>query len=223
MGSSPSLAAFERGLAELVARVRARRRTLAPQRSLLVALSGIDASGKGFMAARLAEALEAAGLAVGVIGIDAWLRLPHERFASVDPAGHYYRHALRFEELFHDLVLPLRERRSIRLEADFAEETATSYRRRVWQYHDLDVIVLEGVFLLKRQFQDGRYDLAAWVECSFETALERALARGQEGLPPEATAHAYRTLYFPAQQLHFALDRPRAAAELALLNDPRLA
>ena len=55
----------------------------------------------------------------------------------------------RFEELFTQLVLPLRDARSLRLEADFAEETATEYRRHVYEFTDLDVIVLEGIYLLK--------------------------------------------------------------------------
>jgi uridine kinase len=52
--------------------------------------------------------------------------------------------------------------------------------------------------------------------------LERALARGQERLPPEATIHAYQTIYFPAQELHFTRDNPRNAATAILPNDPRL-
>jgi uridine kinase len=212
---------LEPDLAPLAEAVLARRRSVSAARSVLVALSGIDASGKGFVAARLASELAGRGLGTGLIGVDGWLRLPHERFSSTDPAGHFYRHALRFEELFGALVFPLRARRSIRLEADFAEETATAYRRHLWEYHDVDVILLEGVFLLKREHLDGRYDLAVWIECSFETALERAIARGQEGLAREDTVRAYRTIYFPAQGLHFERDRPRESADLVLVNDPR--
>jgi len=61
------------------------------------------------------------------------------------------------------------------------------------------------------------------VDCSFETALERAVRRGQEGLPPEETVRAFRSIYFPAQRLHLAKDAPRAAANHILVNDPRLA
>ena len=45
-----------------------------------------------------------------------------------------------------------------------------------FDFHDVEVIVLEGIFLLKREFR-ALYDLAFWVECSFETALARALRR----------------------------------------------
>ena len=63
-------------MVELVEAARAR---LAPERSVLAALSGIDGSGKGFVAARIADALAARGLRVASINIDAWLNLPQVR------------------------------------------------------------------------------------------------------------------------------------------------
>jgi uridine kinase len=118
-------------------------------------------------------------------------------------------------------VLPLRDARSIRLEADFAEETATEYRRHVYEFTDLHVLLLEGIYLLKRTLV-GHYDLSVWLECSFDTALERAVARAQERLPPDETIQAYRTIYFPAQRLHFRRDNPKTAATIIVGNDPRL-
>lgn len=192
------------------------------ERALLVAITGIDGAGKGYVTRRLQEALAPTGLRAGMIGIDGWLELPHVRFGTDRPAAHFYRHALRFDALFETLVLPLRERRSIRLEADFTEETATEYRRHLWEYRDLDVILLEGIFLLKRELR-RHHDLALWIDCTFTTALERAVARAQEGLSADATAAAYRRIYFPAQQIHVERDRPREAAQLVIANDPRLA
>lgn len=205
-----------------VAQILALRRRLPAQRSALVALSGIDGSGKGFLCAQIVAALQASGMRAVGINIDGWLNLPSVRFSQTDPAEHFYRHALRFEDLFAQLVLPLRDRRSLSLEMDFAEETATTYRRQRYEYHDLDVIVLEGIYLLKR-FLQRHYDLSIWIECSFATALARAIARAQEGLSTEATTRAYRTIYFPAQELHFARDEPRRAAALIVHNDPRVA
>jgi uridine kinase len=60
------------------------------------------------------------------------------------------------------------------------------------------------------------------VECSFETALERALTRGQEGLPPDETIRAYETIYFPAERIHFALDDPKGSADAVIVNDDRI-
>jgi uridine kinase len=121
-----------------------------------VAVTGIDGSGKGFVASRIVAELLIGGLRAEAINIDGWLNLPGTRFNAANPADHFYEHAIRFEELFSQLVLPLRDARSLRLEADFAEETATEYRRHLYEFTDLDVVVLEGIYLLKRAFVSFR-------------------------------------------------------------------
>lgn len=204
-----------------IEKIIAARRAIPRDRAALIAISGIDAGGKGYLTARLNEALQARGLSAANINIDGWLNLPHMRFDHGNPAEHFYLRAIRFDEMFRDLILPLRDRRSITVEMDYAEETATSYRKRLLAYADVEIVLVEGIYLLKREFQH-HYDLSLWIDCSFETALERALARGQEGLPPDATIRAYRTIYFPAQEIHFARDNPKAAAAIVIPNDPRL-
>jgi len=81
-----------------------------------------------------------------------------------------------------------------------------------------DAIVLECIFLFKRAYRH-HFDLAIWIDCSFETALERAIARGQESLPASETVRAYETIYFPAQRIHFRNDRPRETADLIIDNN----
>ena len=187
-------------------------------RALLVAISGIDGAGKGHVSAQVAASLEKRRVRVAALSVDSWLRLPSERFDPADPARHFFECAIKFDEMFESLVLPLRDRRSIFVEADAVEETSTEYRRRLWRFEDVDVILLEGIYLLQKPYL-RHYDLTAWLDCSFETALERAVARAQEGLSPRETVRAYRSIYFPAQEIHFARDDPRGSAEVVLSND----
>lgn len=207
-------------LADLIVQRRGR---VPRGRALLVALSGIDGSGKGHCASILTSHLAARGVRAANINIDGWLTLPEVRFSPVNPARHFYERALRLDEMFERLVLPLRDERTVSIDADFVppESNATQLQRRRYEYRDVDVIVLEGIFLFKRQYRD-HHDLRVWIDCSFETAFERALARNQEGLPPDEIRREYDTIYFPAQRLHFELDRPRESAEVIVINDPRL-
>ncbi len=197
------------------------RRSTPAERSVLVAISGIDGSGKGYVTARVVDALQTNGVRTVAINVDGWLNLPDKRFDAANPAEHFYLHAIRFEELFAELVLPLRDRRSLRVVANHAEETSTEYQRRAYEFEDVDVIMLEGIYLLKRDLQPC-YDLSIWIECSFDTALERAVPRAQEGLSPEDTLRAYRTTYFPAQQIHLRRDNPKGEATFVVNNDARL-
>jgi uridine kinase len=202
----------------VVKRVCDLQRQLGATRSVLMGLSGIDASGKGFLAERLRRLLHKIGLNAAVIGVDGWLNLPHVRFSNVQPGLRFYEDGVRLEEMFGQLVLPLRDRRSIDVQMDYAEETASDYRRHRYRVCDVDVVLVEGIFLYKRELRP-RFDLACWVDCSFETAMKRAIQRGQEGLTEAETIRAYETIYWPAQRVHFERDRPREIADLIINND----
>lgn len=208
-------------LTALTALVARRRSSLGSRRGLLVGLSGIDGSGKGFVAARVEAELRTAGLRVASLNVDGWLNLPAVRFSRVNPGEHFYHNALRLDAMFAELVLPLRRRRTLRVAAMLAEETAEAFHEHLYEFEDVDVVLLEGIFIYKRAYR-AHFDVACWVDCTFETALERAVRRSQEGLPPEATISAYRTIYFPAQRLHFERDEPRASVDVVVGNDPRL-
>lgn len=201
--------------------VERRRERTPPGRALLVAISGIDGSGKGYVARALGPRLAARNVDVALLSIDLWLNLPEKRFHADRPAEHFYAHAIRFETLFRDVVLPLQATRSCHAVIERADETASGYRAHAIDHDDVDVILLEGIFLLKRAHR-RHFDVAAWLACTFETALERAIERRQEALSPVETRLAYETIYFAAQRIHFAADDPRAAASVIIPNDPRL-
>ncbi|HET7287174.1 MAG TPA: hypothetical protein VFI71_06870, partial [Pyrinomonadaceae bacterium] len=100
----------------------------------------------------------------------------------------------------------------------FTEETAATFRKHRYAFRDIDIILLEGIFLFKPMYRD-RFDLKVWIDCSFATALRRAMARGQERLPPQEAKRAFETIYFPAQRIHLDRDEPRRAADLIVRND----
>lgn len=206
---------------QLVRAVLAKRKTLPKTQCALVGISGIDASGKGHTAERLADALRGYNQNVAIVNGDGWLNLPDKRFAKENPGEYFFLNAFRFEELFLRLILPLRAKRTVWLKANYTEETATQYRQKIYDLQNVDIAILECVFLFQPAFEHY-FDLKIWVDCSFETALNRAIARGQEGLPPEETVAAFQTIYFPAQHFHFERDDPRGRADVVFPNDPRL-
>jgi uridine kinase len=202
----------------LISAIIEKRKALSPQQALLVGISGIDAAGKGFVIARVAQSLQNRGIKLAVINVDGWLTLPHVRFHQQDPARHFYENAIRLDEMFERVILPLRATRTVSVESDFAEETATTFRKHRYAFRNIDVILLEGIFLFKRMYRD-HFELKVWIDCSFKCALERAIKRSQEGLPPAHTIQAFETIYFPAQRIHLARDNPRDAADIILANE----
>lgn len=207
---------------EAIALIVRERAKVAAQSALLVAVSGIDGSGKGYITEKIVTQLLLQRLRVASINIDGWLHLPEKRFSTEHSAEHFYKHGIRFEEMFGQLVLPLKEMRSHRTLAQLADATnASACREHLYEFEDVDIVILEGIFLLKKAFR-AYYDLSLWVDCTFATALERAVQRGQEGLPREETIRDFETIYFPAQRIHIARDDPRTYSTLIITNDPRL-
>jgi uridine kinase len=206
---------------KLLAAILAKRKAIPAERSLLIGITGIDSAGKGYITEKLVAQLEQNDLRVVSVNIDGWLNLPDKRFNSENPAEHFYENAIRFEEMFEQLIVPLKETRSIHLEADFAAETGSEYRKHTYHFEDVDCIILEGIYLFKQAFHHY-FDLKIWVNCTFETALKRVLQRVQEGLSPEETIRAYETIYFPAQRIHFVKDNPYSVADMIISNDSRI-
>lgn len=205
--------------ARVISAIEEKRKARSPEQAVLVGISGIDGSGKGYVTAKLEKTLRNAGWSVAAIRADDWLNLPSVCIDPQDPGEHFYEHALRLDQMFTDLILPLRARRCLTLVADCGDAKATVHRKQPYSFSGIDIILLEGIFLFKPPYRD-HFDLKVWIECSFKVALQRALERGQEGLPPAETKRAFETIYFPAQRLHFEKDHPPQVADVLLRNDP---
>jgi uridine kinase len=196
-----------------------RRQALTANRALLVAVSGIDGSGKGHVTGQIAARLTRTGQNVATIGIDLWQHPQSIRLGMRPSGAHFYARAFRWEELFTGLVEPLVRHRSVDVVVNAIRTDVDRYFPRQFRFENIDVVLLEGIFLHKREFV-RRYDLRLWIDCSFETALARAHVRNQEGLSAAALERDYRSIYFPAQRLHLERDDPRSRADLVINNDP---
>ncbi len=82
------------------------RRHSPARESMLIAVSGIDGSGKGYVTEQTVACIQKAVHAVAV-NVDGWLNPPPRRFHENRPAEHFYRHAIRFDDMFAQLILPL--------------------------------------------------------------------------------------------------------------------
>src|SRR5260370_9976542 len=201
----------------LTSEIVAKRAERSAEQAVLVGISGIDAGGKGFSTEKIAKRSQESGWRVGTINADDWLNLPEVCLSRHKPAEHFYEHAMRFDEMFDQLIVPLKENRAVSFVADCADANGNR-RKHSYEFRRMDIVLLEGIFLLKRAYR-GHFDLTAWVECPFDIALELAIERGQEALPPAETVKAFETIYFPAQRIHFTRDNPQAAADFIIQNE----
>jgi uridine kinase len=121
--------------------------------------------------------------------------------------------------MWEDVVLPLRETRRVHRSIDACDATnAERYIPLRFDYEGIDVLLLEGIFLFKKQYQD-RFDLKVWIDCSIHTAMHRAIQRNQEKMAESEIRWDYEVIYYSAQRLHFEKDKPQDCADVTIRND----
>lgn len=186
-----------------------------------VAFSGIDASGKGYIAKRLENELTGKGLRVANINIDPWQNPIPIRLKKENPAENFYQNVFRWDDVFQQLIIPLRKAGTVHLAARLIYTHADEYFNFEFDFENIDILLVEGIFLFQQKLL-MHYDLTVWIECSFETGLKRALRRNVERLSKEKLIEDYQTYYYPAQRYHFQKDSPRQLSDIIYCNDQLL-
>lgn len=189
-----------------------------PTGAFTVAISGIDAAGKGYISRQLKDALTAGGYRVALINIDPWQNPIAVRLQNENAAEHVYNNLVRWDDLFEQLILPLKKNKSIYLETEGIRTDADIYYPVVYDLNNISILLVEGVFLLKKEYL-SYYDLTVWIDCSFDTGLQRAISRNAENLDAGELVYHYHTFYYPAQRFHFAKDEPTKNAGLVIDNN----
>jgi uridine kinase len=202
---------------ELAENIISRYRVHLSSSAFTVAISGIDASGKGYTGQLLQKMLETEGYKVDNINIDPWQHPTAIRLRKERAAENFYENILHWNDFFEQLIFPLQKNKNIYLEIKGIRTDADIYYPLIYDYKDSDILLIEGVFLFKRKYLPY-YDCKIWVDCSFKTALQRAVKRNAENLTEEGLVHDYHYFYFPAQQLHFEKDHPQDAADIIFIN-----
>lgn len=188
------------------------------KRCILVALSGIDASGKTSLANRIHQELREDGIRSIIVGLDDWHNLAEIRFSALKPAENYYKNAYRFNDLFNKFILPLKRDGNLSISVDLVEPKTNSCQTQAFHLNDIQIILLEGIFLLRSEFMEY-YDLSFWIECSVELATKRAITRNQENLAEREILLLYQSIFFPAQKIHLLKDKPLKLADGIILNN----
>lgn len=186
--------------------------------AFIVGISGIDASGKGYTAKLLQEELERMGYKVANINIDPWQNPISVRLQRENAAVNFYENVFRWKEVFSELLIPLKNKRSIDLTTKLIRSDADEYYDHTYSYRDIDFLLIDAILLFQEKYLPF-YDYKIWIDCSFETGLQRALQRNVEKLDEETLKHDYDTYYYAAQRLHFEKDRPKESADLIYYND----
>ena len=192
-----------------------------PDHVFTVAISGIDASGKGYIAKRLETELTAKGLRIANINIDPWQNPISIRLREENAAENFYKNVFRWDDVFARLIIPLRSTRTVHLTTRLLRTHADEYFDFEFDFRNIDTLIVESIFLFQQPYLK-HYDLRVWIDCSFETGLKRAIKRNVEQLSKKKLVKDYKTYYYPAQWYHFRKDNPRGLGNIIYCNDELL-
>ncbi len=209
------------GVSQLADKIIEEYERYASKAVLTVAISGIDGSGKGYITNLLQKELEERKYKIANINIDPWQNPIAVRLKKENAAVNVYENIFRWDEFFQHLIFPLQKNRGIYLETEGIRSDSNVYHPLVYNYNDLNILLIEGILLFKKVYQ-LYYDYKIWIDCSFETGLERAIARNIEQLPHDKLIEDYNTYYHPAQRYHFKKDNPMDLSDIIFCNDQLL-
>ncbi len=147
----------------------------APAPAPVVAISGIDGSGKSWLAATLTIMLVRRAVRIAPLSVDPWHTAREVRFAGPEWGRTFYERSFRWSDLHRTLLEPLRQDRSIEL---------TMQRRRIaddvlvpehYTFADIDLILFEGIFAHAADRRDwpleyrlrAGYDHSYWFIATF--------------------------------------------------------
>ena len=104
-------------------------------------------------------------------------------------------------------MIPLRDHKSIYLEADFVEETARQYRKHVYDIKSVDIILVEGIFLFKHEYR-SLFDLAIWVDMLIPDCPGASHRACSGRLNAGKDDRGLRNDLLPGTKIHFNQDDP---------------
>jgi uridine kinase len=188
---------------------------------MLVAIDGVDASGKSTFADWLAEALRLRGRIAQVVHVDDFMhvRSVRHRRGRNSPEGYFYD-SYDYESLTRYVLEPLSATGDGRFRAGVVDRARDVVRHRPVQYADLKMItVVEGLFLLRDELVDW-WDCSVYLDVDLRTALARKGRR--DGLVLDA-ANPLTRRYVDGHELYAKACRPRERATWVLDNVEALA
>ena len=185
-------------------------------RPALVAVDGVDGSGKTTFASRLAAAYEAAGRRARVVHLDDFLnpRAKRYRRGRHSPEG-FYLDTYDLEGFDRWVLTPLGSNGDGRVKVRLFDH------RRDAPTDDApvaicpgSVVIVEGMFLHRPELA-GRWDVSVFLSVPFAVSVARMAARDGSSADP---AHPSLRRYVEGQRMYLAACRPEARATFVLDN-----
>jgi uridine kinase len=207
--------------AEIIEKILEAIRSVKNERPALVAFDGVDTAGKTTLADAAAEQMRRHGPGTPVrVSLDKFHYPKNIRNA---------RGALSHEGYFHDsfdytsvlecVIKPVRENAGHLVPGVFDYNANSKITLRPIPVSPDLVVLFDGIFLNRDELASV-WDLSIFLDISFDTMRQRALARDLTLFPAEEEIRKrYENRYIPGQRLYLAQCRPQERAHIVIDNN----
>lgn len=187
----------------------------------VLAINGIDGSGKTFLCDQLEDQLNQKSYDVCRLSVDNFHNPKSIRYQHENQAEAYFLDSINFELFKQKALIPIYESsgfpKKIQVKGHNLE---TDQEEIVFQEISKNTVILaEGVFLFKADLLPY-YDLKIFLDVAFDTIIERVKVRDLKTLKTEdAIVKRYLEKYIPGQQLYFDEAGPLEIADIVIDNN----
>ena len=189
---------------------------------LLVAIDGVDASGKTTLAKELSSQLKKSGRLVIQTSIDGFHNPKSIRYAQGEnsPSGYYFD-SFNYQALKESLLNPLVSTKLQYRTAVFDYRTDSKISSPIQTATKDSILVMEGIFLFRPQLIHY-WDIKIFLDVDFKTTIKRVLKRTTEieyiG-NKQKILDKYQRRYIPGQQLYLKRVKPKEKADIVIDNN----
>ena len=186
------------------------------RRPALIAVDGVDGSGKTTFAVRLASVIADAGRTALVVHEDDFLapREVRHRRGRDSPEG-FFRDSYDLDALIRHVLDPLGPGGDRRVRRRFFDHRADAVIAPLDEHVPADaVVIVEGMFLHRDELAD-RWDWSVFLDVPFTETARRMAERDGSHPDPE---HPSMRRYVEGQRIYLDRCRPRTRATVVLDN-----
>ncbi|MFA6520167.1 MAG: cytidylate kinase family protein [Candidatus Paceibacterota bacterium] len=185
-----------------------------------VAIDGVDASGKTFMANELAEELKLLNKQVIRVSVDGFHNPKEIRYKKGrnSPEGYYFD-SFDNKAIIENVLKPLGSIADLRYrKAIFDFKTNSTVDTPTEQASSDAILLMDGVFLFRPELVNY-WDFKIFLDVDFKSTIDRASKRDGYYLGSELEIEKkYRERYVPGQKLYFKEAHPKEFADIIINN-----
>lgn len=187
-----------------------------PARTVLVGIDGLGGAGKSTISEWIADDFRSRDYPVFILHIDDFIHPRAVRYNPNVPEWKcYYELQWRYDYLIRNVLQPLRNGQDFDQQIEFYDKANDSYILEQITIPVGSVVILEGVFLQRKELQ-GLFDDMIYLDLPEEIRLQRVLKRDGYIGSQEQIREKYETRYFPAERFYIREYHPAQQADYVI-------